>query len=170
MEMVNGGIFGPKLSGKTTLAKTISRKLYESPRQTRTLVLDPLADEWGEQAMVFTDEDKFWKAAWNVNDCLIVCDEAAETIARDKELIPVFTRMRHNRHKLLIIGHSGMSLLPIMREQIDTVYLFRQSEKAAKVWAEVMTNNGLLQATELNQYEFIQHRLYGKPRKLKLKL
>lgn len=167
--MINAGIFGPKLSGKTTLAKKISAQFWRE-QQMRTLVLDPLQDDWGEHAAVFYNEEKFWKAVWAVQSCVVIVDEASETINRDKKLIPVFTRMRHNNHRLIVIGHSGTNLLPIMREQIDTVFLFRQSEKAAKCWAEVMTENGLLKATELGQYEFIRHELYGQPQRMKLKL
>lgn len=167
--MVSGGIFGPKLSGKTTLAKKLSQG-YWNKHKVRTLVLDINQDEWGEHAWATDDEKKFWTAAWKTRNCLIIVDEAAETIRRDKSLLPVFTRMRHCDHILLVIGHSGVNLLPAMREQFDTVYLFRQSESAAKVWAEVMTEKGLLGATELQQFEFIHHQLYGKPVKMKLQL
>lgn len=167
--MVTGGIFGPKLSGKTTLARAISRD-YWLKHKIRSLVLDPNGEHYGEHAFVTPDEKVFWPNVWKTRGCLIIVDEAAETIKRDKDLIPVFTRLRHNVHKLIVIGHSGVSLLPVMREQIDTIYLFRQNRKAADTWAEVMTEDGLLDAVNLRQYEFIFHQLYGSPRKLKLKV
>lgn len=167
--MVSGGIFGPKLSGKTTLAMKISQQ-YWTKHKIRSLVLDINEDTWGEHAWTTNDEKKFWPVAWKTTNSVVIIDEAAETIRRDKSLIPVFTRLRHCNHILLVIGHSGVNLLPAMREQFDTVYLFRQSESAAKVWAEVMTEKGLLAASELQQYEFIHHKLYGKPQKMKLAL
>lgn len=167
--MTNGGIFGPKLSGKTTLAKALSAEYWRKLR-IQSLVLDPNLESWQQPACVTADEKLFWQTVWSKRNCLIIVDESTETINRDKELIPVFTRLRHQSHKLLVIGHSGMNLLPIMREQIDTIYLFRQSLAAAKTWQELFTQDCLLEATQLNQFEFIHTTLYGKCSKLKLKL
>lgn len=163
------GVFGPTLSGKSTLAHKISEQ-YWKQRQQRTLVLDPYQEDWGEHALVFTDEDKFWDAAWKTQKNLIVVEESSSTIQRDKKLIPAFTRMRHNEHSLMVIGHSGTDLLPVMRQQLTTVYLFRQPEMAAKIWANNFAEQGLLQTTELQQYEFIHYQSYGKVSKRKLKL
>lgn len=165
--MINGGIFGPKLSGKTTLAMALSRQYWKNLK-IKTVVLDINNDQWGDHATVMTEEPIFWEVVWKAQNCLIVVDEAAETINRDKELIPVFTRMRHNHHKLLVIGHSGMNLLPIMREQIDTIYLFRQGKKSAAYWAETLAEDDLLQSTTLRQFEFIRYEMYGTPQRQKL--
>lgn len=167
--MVSGGIFGPKLSGKTTLAKILSQQ-YWTKHKVRSIVLDINEELWGEQAFVMHDEEKFWEAVWKSENSIVIVDEAASTIRRERGLIPVFTRLRHNHHVLIVIGHSGMDLLPAMRQQFDTVYLFRQPESAAKVWAETMTEKGLLAAVDLKQYEFIRCELYQPPQKMKLKL
>jgi hypothetical protein len=141
---------------------------YWQKFQIRSLVLDPHLEAWGEHAVVTDDEETFWPKVWNSRNCIVFVEEAATTINRDKSLIQVFTRLRHCNHKLVVIGHSGMSLLPVMREQIDTIYLFRQPVSACKVWAEVMTEEGLHAAKDLQQFHFIFHRLYGKPRKMVL--
>lgn len=164
-----GGIFGPKKSGKTTLARHLSKQ-YWTQKRFRSLVLDPNQDQWGEQAFVTTDEKLFWNNVWKTRDCLIIVDEAAETIKRNKELIPVFTRLRHLNHVFIVIGHSGVNLLPVMREQIDCIFLFRQAEPAAKLWAITMAEEGLLNAKHLQRHQFIRHELYGKPEILKLKI
>lgn len=169
---MSGGVFGPKMSGKTTLARYLSKQYWQK-HHIRSLVLDINQEHWGDHALVFTDDEpegKFWTAVWQSQGCLIIVDEASSTIKRDKLLIPAFTRLRHLNHKLLVIGHNGMNLLPIMREQFDTLYLFRQPEKAAKVWSDTFTQKELLAAMELNQHEFLQTQLFGKPKKLKLKL
>jgi hypothetical protein len=163
--MTNGGIFGPKLSGKTTLARTLSKQFWQR-EQRRTLVLDPHLEMWGEHAKAYESEKDFWEAVWKVQSCLIVVEEAAATIRRERSLVPVFTRLRHNNHKLLVIGHSGMDLLPVMRQQLDLIFLFRQPKSAATVWAETFTEDGLLQSTTLKQYEFIRCELYGQPQKM----
>ena len=167
--MINGGIFGPKLSGKTTLAKALSRQYWQQ-QKIKTIVLDINGDVWGEHATATEDETIFWEVVWKARNCLVIVDEAAATIRREKTLIPAFTRMRHCQHKLIVIGHSGMDLLPVMRQQLDTLYLFRQPKSSAQVWAEVMTEDGLLESVNLKQYEFIRHELYGTPQRQKLTL
>lgn len=162
--MINAGIFGPKLSGKTTLAKKLSRDLY-CKTGMRSLILDPHEESWGEHAHVTPDEEKFWRGVWASQGCLVIVEEAAATIRRERDLVPVFTRLRHCNHRLIVVGHSGMDLLPVMRQQLDVIYLFRQPESAAKVWAETFAEKGLLAATELRQYEFIRCQLYQPPQK-----
>ncbi len=173
--MESAGIFGPKLSGKTTLAKELSRQYWERS-QRRSLVLDPNLEEWGPHAWVTDDEEKFWSAVWKnsvfkpAKPSLVIVEEAAETINRDKGLTSVFTRLRHLNHKLIVIGHSGENLLPIMRQQLDTLYLFRQSPDDAERWARSMTQEGFLTAAELEQYEFLFGERFKPPVKRKLSL
>lgn len=167
--MVNGGIFGPKLSGKTTVAVQLSRVYWRS-KKVRSLVLDPHGENWGGQAWVSKDEAQFWQVVWKARDCLVIVEEAAATIRRERELIPVFTRMRHCCHRLLVVGHSGMDLLPTMRQQLDTLYLFRQPESAAKVWAENFADPQLLQACTLEQYEFLRKESYKPAQRMRLDL
>lgn len=170
--MTNGGAFGPKLSGKTTLASTLCAQIFETERR-KALILDPHIDEWGKWpkhavGYLSANEKTFWDVAWRSRNCFVIVEEAAATISRNPQLITVFTRLRHCLHKLFIVGHSGRDLLPVMREQIDTLFLFRQPESAAKVWAEVMTEKGLLESVNLKQYEFIRHELFKSPVKMKL--
>lgn len=165
--MESCGIMGPKLSGKTTLAMALSKEYWRKYKM-RSLVLDPNLDNWGPQAWVTNDESKFWAAVWKTERCLVIVDEAAETINRDKELIRVFTRLRHLHHKLIVIGHSGVNLLPIMRQQLDTLYLFRQSRRAAAIWCEDMTQPGFIEAENLEQYVFLYGEKFKAPVKQRL--
>ncbi len=140
-------------------------------RKMRSLVLDPNGEKWGSQAYVETDEAKFWPNVWKVQGCAVIIDEAASTIRREQSLVPVFTKIRHQHHQLIVVGHNGMSLLPIMREQIKTIYLFRQPRHAADTWADNFAEPALLEATKLGQFEFLYYTLYGPPpvkRKLRL--
>lgn len=158
--MINGGIFGPKMSGKTTLAKALSLE-YWRQRRMASYVLDPWKSDWGKHAWVVNNEDYFWKTIWTVTDGLVIVDDGSSTIARDESLLPVFTMLRHQRHKLLVIGHNGVNLLPGMREELDTLYLFRQTKGAAKIWYENFSDEEIFKATKLPQYRFLHCKSFG---------
>jgi hypothetical protein len=155
------GIFGPGQSGKTTLAKALVKSM--SKHGIDSLVLDPNGEDWGRSAKSFTDEEEFWSAVWKDKKKFVVCEEATETIARNQELIPVFTRIRHLGHKLCISGHSGTNLLPIMRQQFHALYLFKQSAKACAMWAEDFMDERIHQATTLRKFEFLRCIMFGAP-------
>lgn len=161
---MRAGIFGPSLSGKTTLAREICKGYAKAGY--KALVLDPNAEEWGVDSIVFTDEAKFWATVWASKRCLVIVEESSETICRNKELIPVFTRLRHQHHILIVVGHSGASLLPVMRQQFDTLYLFLQSKKSSQTWVEETACERLIEATTLNQYEFLHYERFKPLRKL----
>lgn len=163
------GIFGPSESGKSTLAHKLSEQFWLK-EQRRSIVFDPQLEVWGDHAFVTNDETIFWDAVWKGRDCVVIVEDTSATINRDRDLIPVFTKIRHHRHHLMVIGHSGQDLLPVMRQQLTVVYLFRQPKSAAKTWAENFCDDGLLITTELQQYEFVYFYSYGKPRRMKLKL
>lgn len=167
--MIIGAAFGPKLSGKTTLVKKLGEE-YWLQENRKALVFDPNLEDWGPYFWVTDDESKFWPAVWGNTNCLIIIEEAAATINRDRTLVPAFTRIRHLGHKVLVVGHAGTDLLPTMRQQIDTIYLFRQPESAAKMWAENFSEPRLLSATTLKQYEFIRFQSYGEPARIMLDL
>ncbi len=162
--MTRGGIFGISLSGKTTLAKAISRQ-YAKGAKIPSLVLDPHLEVWGNHANVTDDEDSFWETVWRQRNCLVIVDEAAATIRRERELIPVFTRLRHLNHKLLVIGHDGSDLLPVMRQQLDTVYLFRQDEDSVKWWCKKFADKRVEAAKTLKQYEYLYCEMFREPKK-----
>lgn len=167
--MINGGVFGPKLSGKTTLVKELAIE-YWNREGRRSLVLDPNNEKWGEYFWVTSDENLFWDTVWKQKECLIIVEEAAATIRRDQDLKPVFTRMRHRGHKLLVVGHSGADLLPAMRQQLDCVWLFCQPPQAAKTWAENYPRHydEVMQCWELDQHEFLFVRQWQPPLRSKL--
>jgi hypothetical protein len=167
--VIRGGIFGLSLSGKTTLAKAISYQ-YWIQKRIPSLVLDPFRTRWGDHAWVTNDEEWFWKEVWQRRDSLVIVDDASATIAADKELVPVFTMLRHNHHRLLIIGHHGNNLLPAMRQEFDTLFLFRQGAGSAEMWAENNADKRIRECTSLNKYEFLEIRSYGGVEKRKLTL
>lgn len=166
------GVFGPSKSGKTTLVKDLCREFYRQ-KGLKTIALDPWRDKpgeppWGQHAIVFTNEEQFWATVWKSDHAVVVIEEATKTIARNPDLANVFTAIRHNHHKLIVVGHNGTSLLPVMRQQLETLFLFLQSPKAANIWIEETACPSLIQATTLNRYEFLRYERFEPVRKLKL--
>lgn len=162
MSDLHVGIFGPGLSGKTTLAKHLSRSYwYDSNPGIKSLCLDPNLEKWGEQAWITSDPVAFEKMAFETErGCAVFVDESSETIDRDKAKTKFFTRIRHCGHKLHVIGHDGSSLLPVQRQQLHTLFLFKQPKSAAKVWAELYGNEKILESCTLKQHEFLWCRFY----------
>lgn len=148
------GVFGPGQSGKTTLVKAMVKALAKEG--FKSMAIDPNGEDWGPDTEVFTNPELFFAEAWKRERMILVIEEATETINRDKGLTSLFTRIRHRGHKLIVVGHSGTNLLPIMREQIHFLHLFRQSPQAAALWAETFADERIMEATTLAQYEFLR--------------
>jgi molybdopterin-guanine dinucleotide biosynthesis protein len=167
------GVFGPKKSGKTTLAKHLAlacQRIEDRPIMVYCVNDDETA-MWVESgATVHTEEEKFWPAVWAHQNQTVIIEESAATINRDRDLVPVFTRIRHCHHRVIVIGHSGADLLPVMRQQIDMLCLFRQPPSAAKIWAECMCDEKLLGAEHLERFYFLRCVIYEGTTKHKLKL
>lgn len=154
------GIFGPGQSGKTTLTKHLSESLHRQSGIV-SLVFDPNGDDWGRHAKVFLKEDEFWRVVWRSKSCAVIVEEGSSTISRDRELIPVFTRIRHCGHKLFIVGHEGTDLLPVMRRQLHNLFLFRQDEDTVPIWRRLFADRRIEAAATLKQYEFLHCVLFG---------
>jgi len=155
------GTFGRGFSGKTFLNKSFSRSYWHN-HGIKSLVLDPNKDDWGNQAWVTDDEEKFWHVVWKCETkCATFIDEAAEMIKRDNDKTSLFTRIRHRGHRMHVMGHDGTNLLPQQRNQLHCLFLFQQTPKAAKAWVETFIDDRIMECTELQQYEFLRCILYG---------
>lgn len=160
----DAGVFGMKQSGKTTLCLKMS--LYFALRGRPTIALDPVkATVWGKHATKFSmeQEDQFFETAWREFGCLVVIEEASTTLQRDAEKNPVFNRLHHNNHKILVVGHGGNDLLPAQRRQLDQVFLFRQSKQEAKNWSEEFTRDEIMGSANLNQFEYMHCKRFEVP-------
>lgn len=164
--MLVGGIFGPKKSGKTTLAQHLAQAYWHSEDRA-SLVNDPNSSDWPkccwQPPITLNEEQKetvFWETVWKTQHKLIICDDAGKSIDRNADLNDIFTRINHNGHKLLIVGHNGSNLLPIQRQQMDDVYLFRSTLDACKWWYDVFGDDKIFEAPKLQRYEFLRCRFY----------
>jgi hypothetical protein len=157
-DMINAGIFGMIQSGKTTLARKIAWHFWRKKGQ-RSIYLDmkrdPVHNWWPDCGQVFFDEEPFWNAAWTNENLVVVVDEAAVSISRNRDLMSVFTMMNGRHHRLVVCGHSGSDLLPGMRQQLGYLFLFRQAVEAADMWRGQFADEGIMQATSLDQFQFL---------------
>ena len=167
--MIRAGIFGPSMCGKTTLARHLSRA-YWCRYRVPSLVLDPHLESWGPQSWVTTDEEVFWDVVWHKRrGCLVIVEEAAATIRRERELVPLFTRLRHLDHKLLVCGHDGTDLLPTMRRNFDELFLFLQPSSAVELWqGDIPDMAGVEAACSLHRYEFLHCRKFSQAQRKRL--
>lgn len=160
--LLHAGCFGRGFSGKTFLNKKLSRQ-YWSGHGIKSLVFDPNEEkDWGDQAWVTSDEEKFWDMVWKRETrCAVFVEEAAESIKRDGSKTSLFTRIRHRGHRLHVSGHSGTNLTPEQRNQLHVLFLFQQPPKAAAIWAETFMDERIKTAADLGQYEFLHCVLWG---------
>jgi hypothetical protein len=167
---LHAGVFGPGDSGKTTLVKSLSFDIWQRAG-IPSLVLDPNLDpDWGKHAFVTNDEELYMRMFWKNTRCFCVIEEAAETIKRDNEKNSIFTRGRHQYHKICVVGHMGTNLLPQHRTQLATLFLFRQPPSSAKIWAELFAEEKILACQHLKRFEFLHCEMYQEPRKKVLAL
>lgn len=167
----HAGIFGRRLSGKTVLTIEICRASYEKEKRF-AVVLDPKMQQhaWGPHCYVTNDRAK-WLAKWQHTDCRncnIVWEESATTIKRDLDLVDVFTaKAGEHGHRLIVTGHSGKSLLPVMREQLTELFIFRQSRTEAEMWTEQFSDERIMVACELNfeEQEFLHVKMGREPKR-----
>lgn len=179
-DAINICIAGMIRSGKTTLARKLIWHYWKS-KQQRAIVLDPKGEWWPSCAEIFrlnvNDFEgnkeicrKFWETVWANQNCVIVADEAAVTIARERDLMPAFTMMNRNSHRFIFICHSGADLLPGMRGQIDHLFLFLQSPEGMDVWRDQFADERLREAIRLEKYQCLLARRFKPAEKILLTL
>lgn len=157
------GIFGRRLSGKSYLGRELIRSDYAASGW-RSIVLAPMSKpgDWpGDWAWWTKDRDAWLRTIWKSWACNVVCDDASMTVQRDRSLEELFTCVGHRSHRLIVMGHSGSNLLPSMREQLTEVFLFRQSRKEAEIWAELFSDERIMEACDLDYsaHEFLHAKL-----------
>lgn len=166
---MHDGTFGPTLCGKTTLAKARSREYFRQQGR-RSIVFDPHLDDWGPHAWVTRDREAFRACVDASRSCEVWADEAAVTIARERDNMGLFTHSRHAGHRFHVLGHSGTDLLPGMRQQLSRLFLFRQPPSSAGIWAELFADERILECSTLEQFEFLDCELFKPPVRRKLRM
>lgn len=150
------GIFGPSESGKSTLAQRISLEFFTREKRFTVALLRPMdktSTTWGKHARIFYNCGQFLAFVRSTNNCLIVVEDASSTIGGDKEFTDLFTCIRHQDHKLLVIGHHASNLSPEMRDSLQRCFFFLQNEDAIRsYWSKIFPGQDLTASMKLQQY------------------
>lgn len=126
---------GVTLSGKTTLARYISRQLRANGQTVG--VFDPMGTPtrgggWGDGAHVFNDESQFlaWVGDDRVMRSHLFIDEADLVVNHARpENLWLLTRGRHYGFSVNLITQRPAMLHPTARGQATRLYMFRLARK-----------------------------------------
>lgn len=169
---IRAAIMGGSESGKSFLASGFVRGQWIRSRR-RSMVFDPWLKEkrrtdWGNGAWVTGDFDR-WKRAVMTGPagCAVVWDEGTSNGGRDRDNVDLFTAIRHRHPVLFFIGHRFDAMLPVMRTSLTDIFLARCRSGDAEEWADTMTDDKIMDATTLNQYEFLHKRAFAPVRIIK---
>jgi hypothetical protein len=153
------------MSGKTTLAKRLAVKSYQSGRAV--LVLDPLRDPEWQADFITKDPLKYLDIVKKNKNCTLIVDEAGETCGQhDKEMRFLATQSRHWGHNAIFISQRANLVARTIRDNCATLFCFRVSDEDAKLLANDLVQPKLREANTLRQGEFFYAPRYGDVKKL----
>lgn len=107
-------------------------------------------------------------------NCAVFIEEASLSIDRKRNLSWLFVAAGNpaaGGHLTHVIGQDGSSLLPAMRQQLATVYLFRCHPDLAETWSRQFAQTEIKElAPTLEQYEFLRIKAFSPVQKCRLAL
>ena len=169
---IRAAFMGGSESGKSFLVSGYVRGQWRIHNR-RAIVFDPWCKEkkrtdWGAGAWV-TDNFSRWKLAATTgpNGCVVVWDEGTSYGGRDRENVEIFTAIRHCHPVFFFIGHRFDAMLPVMRGSLTDVFLARCRSGDAEEWADAFTDDDIMQACDLAQYEFLHKRAFQAIRRVR---
>ncbi len=143
--------------GKSTIIRRIIAKGWDQSPRVASLVLDPnLEGDWGDGAHFVTDDPvEYLQVAKESKCCILVVDEAGEMLKRDPEFRWLVTRSRHFGHIAVLSSHFATDILPVMRNQCQEAYVFKQNLDAAKTLARQYADQLFARAHQLDVGQYI---------------
>jgi hypothetical protein len=128
-------ITGVTMTGKTTMARMLARE--HDHRGHPVVVYDPMGTDtaggdWGKNAKVFNDEEKFMRYMGEAPPSAVFIDESDLVFAHSqKENHWLARRGRHYGHRLYMITQRPQMIAPNCRNQTGRCYMFRLSRSDA---------------------------------------
>lgn len=120
------------------------------------MILEPIRTEgWARLAYHVPDADILQKVCKSNRDLDVFVDEAGETLLRDSEYQFLATRSRQYGHRLFFIAQRAQQVLPIIRNNCEAVYCFRQSKPDAEILAREYADPVFLSACTLKKGEYL---------------
>lgn len=148
--MAHSLILGQTESGKTTLARELSRILHESGEPV--IVLDPLNDPRWHGQFRTADVEQFLRVFWASRGCYAFIDESGDVVGQyDDTMRETATRGRHWGHSCFYISQRGATLNTTVRAQCRHLFLFTSAVDDCKVLAREFNQPELLTANNLPQ-------------------
>src|SRR5437899_23057 len=126
-------ILGMTESGKSTLAKILSRQLKAVGKVV--VVLDPLADTGWEATEVVDSPERFGAYLRANRSVYGIVDEGGEVFNEgyNREYDWWATRSRHYGHSVAFVTQRGIQIPRTMRDQTNRLYLFTSSKSDGKL-------------------------------------
>lgn len=158
--MAHSLILGQTESGKTTLAKRLSKQFTAAGKNV--LVLDPMNDPEWTAAFRTSDNAKFLEVFWANRSCYVFIDESGDAVGRYDELMQqTATKGRHWGHSCFYLSQRGAQLNATVRAQCRHLFLFTSSVADCKILANEYNSPDLLTATALPQGHYMHKARFG---------
>jgi hypothetical protein len=143
---------------------------YRKPQNgIKVIVCDPLFDERLKGDFNTGDIDIFMDMVKKSQSCACFVDESGEVIGRyNSEYFWLATRARHYGHRLHFITQRVSQLNKTVRDQCTDIFIFRVSPSDAKLLAEEFSDKNLLDAANLQQWEYFHASRFKPARKYSL--
>lgn len=136
------GVIGQGKSGKTTLAKALARGFRSAG--VKVLALPLPGDHWAEADWQTTDLDRFNAMFWRARQCAVFMEFSdAEVEKNDERYKRMFTKGRHQGHRVFVIAQHYSQLPTSIRDQLEALWLFSCGKRTAKEFAEGFADDDL---------------------------
>jgi hypothetical protein len=161
-------VTGPSSCGKTSLVRAIVGAAQR--QRVGVIALDPELNNWWRTAYLTDAPARFLAWARAAQRCVLVVEEAKETLARDPQYSWLTTRSRKWGHHCIVIAQRYTMVLPDLRASCDEIYTFRQGARDVDAIVDHFTDETLRAASDLQQYEFLHKRPFEPVKRRKLAL
>jgi len=169
-------ICGGSTCGKSTLGKVLAQQFLR--KNHAVYVLAARSEKWPCSKLCLSmDELWSWVSAQRKANrkrieqgqkpikIAVFIDDAGQTIDKyDKRFNYFATDARHDYIRSIFLIHAGPQILPVVRNCVETLYLFRCATSVAKLWYDQFVHRELLEVSEsLDKYQYLWVPKFGKP-------